>query len=75
MTTADESELARLRGELLSAQLTIRELRAQNDDLARRVEAEQASAVVFAQQLVALRQSRSWQLTTPLRIAMRRGRG
>lgn len=75
MPAADSGEIDRLRGELLAARLTIQELQAANTELARRVEAERAAGRVFARQLKDLRRSRSWQLTAPLRIAMRRGRG
>ncbi|NLT25499.1 MAG: hypothetical protein GXX90_02385 [Microbacteriaceae bacterium] len=75
MTAAETDELARLRGELLAARLEVRELRARNDELQRRIDAEHASAVAFAQQVVDLRDSRSWKLTAPLRVVMRRGRG
>ena len=70
-----EDELARLRGELLAAQLTVRELRERNAELAKRVDAEQSTAKLFAQQLQDLRHSRSWNVTTPLRVVMRRTRG
>ena len=75
MTAAETDELARLRGELHAARLEVRELRARNDELQRRIDAEHASAVNFAQQVVDLRESRSWKLTAPLRVAMRRSRG
>ena len=75
MNAAETDELQRLRGELLAARLECRELRERLDELQRRIDSEHASAVVFAQQVVDLRDSRSWKLTAPLRLVMRRGRG
>jgi chromosome segregation ATPase len=73
--STQEAETERLRGELQAARLTITELERRVSTLERRVAAEQASAAHFAQQVQDLRNSRSWQVTVPLRAAMRRGRG
>lgn len=75
MTEGSAGELIRLRGELQAARLQLQELEQRNARLERRVQAEQQSAVLFANQLQDLRRSRSWQVTAPLRALARRSRG
>lgn len=73
-TTDADREIAQLRAEVrrLRSELSAAERR--NDQLHRRYEAEQTSALHFAGQLRDLRNSKSWRLTLPLRLAMRRVR-
>ncbi|SJM66017.1 methyltransferase [Gulosibacter sp. 10] len=74
--TADGAdEVRRLRGELRAARLEASELRRSLDELERRHAAQKAASEHFAKQLKELRNSRSWQVTAPLRRAMRNGRG
>lgn len=73
-TADNDAELLRLRSELEASQLMVQRLQQRIDRLERRVEAEQASAALFADQVRELRRSRSWQLTLPVRAGMRAAR-
>lgn len=71
----ESDEIERLRSEIRAARLNVAGLQRRIQLLERQVAAERASAALFAQQVRELRHSRSWQVTAPLRIVMRRVRG
>lgn len=70
----NQAEILRLRSELEASQLMVQHLQQRIDRLERRVSAEQASAALFADQVKELRNSRSWQITLPVRAGMRAAR-
>lgn len=70
----NQAEILRLRSELEASQLMVQRLQQRIDKLERRVDAEQASAALFAAQVKELRKSRSWQMTLPVRAGMRAAR-
>jgi len=71
---SEKAEIDRLREEVKSLRLQRSERDARISELEERVRLERAQAYDLLVQLNDLRRSKSWQVTAPLRTAMRRFR-